>query len=195
MPHADSRSYSVRDIAAILVDQEGWYGTDNYQQKLDKRLRQVRHWTSYDYLRPLGSKHTGTGVARRYGPDEVRKAGLLRELTRFGLTVTQLGEEFGDSLEERAKQKEWQQAIDGKALILFQIVMPAGGDAQESGWAMNLVPAKKSLLKLLDPKVMAVEGRKRTADSKRAQTKQLPLPNFVSALTISLTQLFRTLRV
>ncbi|MGE3627686.1 MAG: hypothetical protein AB7G34_15075 [Hyphomicrobiales bacterium] len=195
MPDADSPSYTVREIAAILVDQEGWAGSPEYQSHLDKRLRQVRHWTACDYLRPLGKKHSGTGVARRYGPDEVRKAALLRELTRFGLTVTQLGEEFGDDLIRRASQKEWKEAIEGEKQILFQVVFEAGGSADQTTHAMNLVPAEKSLLRMLDPNVMAAEKRKRDSRSTQGQTGDLPIPEFVSGLTISLTQLFATLRL
>lgn len=193
MPNADSRSYTVREIAAILAAQEMPVGMDAPEELVSKRLRQVRHWTACDYLRPIGKKHSGTGVARRYGPDEVRKAALLRELTHFGLSITQFGEEFGGDLEARANQKEWRQAIDGKELIFFQIITPPGGSADESGWLLNLVPAEKSLLRLLDPKFVASEKRKRRKASKKPHVHELPIPNFVSGLTISLTQLFANL--
>ena len=195
MPHADSRSYTVREIATILVDQEVSREYSGYQDQLEKRLRQVRHWTACDYLRPIGKKHSGTGVARRYGADEVRKAALLRELTRFGLTVTQLGEEFGESLEKRAAQKEWQQAIEGKPPIYYQIILPAGATPDQSGYMMNLVPTERSLLRFLDPKYVAAKKRKRARGPKRSGVNDIPTPDFVSGLTISLTQLFATLEL
>ena len=189
----DARSYTVREMAAILVDQEVSREWSGYQEQFDKRLHQVRHWTHCDYLKPIGKKHSGTGVARRYGADEVRKAALLRELTRFGMTVTQLGEEFGESLEERAAQKEWQQAIEGKTLIYYQVILPAGSTPDESGHAMNLVPAEKSLLRMLDPKYVAAEKRKRAKRPKRSDLPEFPIQEFVSGLTISMTKLFATL--
>lgn len=48
------------------------------------------HWANADLLTPIGEKHTGTRVSRKYDLDEVRKAAILRELSRFGLTVTVL---------------------------------------------------------------------------------------------------------
>ena len=190
---ADSRSYTVREIATILAKQEGWEGSQWYQEKFDKRLRQVRHWTACDYLKPIGKKHSGTGVARRYGPDEVRKAALLRELTRFGMTVTQLGEEFGDDLIYRAGQKEWLQAIEGKTLIYYQVILPASATPDESGHTMNLVPEERSLLRRLDPKYVAAEKRKHAKEPKRSSLPELPMPDFVSGLTINMTKLFATL--
>ncbi|CAN0504813.1 unnamed protein product, partial [Laminaria digitata] len=61
-------------------------------------MRQIRHWTVCEALVPEGDVHTGTGVSRRYAPDEVRIAALLLVLSKYGMTMTEF-ELMRDALE------------------------------------------------------------------------------------------------
>ena len=90
-------AYSVRELVDLVA------ADDDEGGKL-RLLRQVRHWTNENLLFPIGEKHTGTGVARKYGPDEVRKAAILRELVSFGIPVATY-EEMDTGLERRTPRR------------------------------------------------------------------------------------------
>jgi len=165
--------YSVRELVDKLAPEE------DEEEKL-RLLRQVRHWTNADLLTPIGEKHTGTGVSRKYGPDEVRKAAILRELSRFGLTVTML-DGMGEALDYHAKQSEWRDAISGKDAIFLEMLW-----APDGAHVWNLV-RQASLLKMMHP------------DWKPHHSKKSALPminlDFTRAAVLSLNRIFAHLQI
>jgi hypothetical protein len=72
---------SVKDIAQCVAP-------DNSLDAMNRTLRQLRHWTQSDILRPASAKNTGTGTPRIY-PEEptLFLAAVLLELHRYGATV------------------------------------------------------------------------------------------------------------
>lgn len=72
---------SVKDIAQCVAP-------DNSLDAMNRTLRQIRHWTQSDILRPENAKNTGTGTPRIY-PEEptLFLAAVLLELHRYGATV------------------------------------------------------------------------------------------------------------
>lgn len=75
------KSLTVKDIAGAI-------SFDRSEEGIARTIRQVRHWTQCDLLRPLTQKETGKGVARVYRAEPtVIIAALLLELTRYGVTV------------------------------------------------------------------------------------------------------------
>ena len=53
-------------------------------------FERIRHWTREGLLTPAGEKNPGTGRARLYDDDAVRKARVLNSLTELGFTVRHL---------------------------------------------------------------------------------------------------------
>jgi DNA-binding transcriptional MerR regulator len=53
-------------------------------------FERIRHWTREGLLSPAGEKNPGTGRARLYDDDAVRKARVLNSLTECGFTVRHL---------------------------------------------------------------------------------------------------------
>jgi hypothetical protein len=128
-----------------------------------------------DLLTPAGRKHTGTGVSRRYDPDEVRKAAILAELNRYHLPVTMFSEGH-DWSEGFSRRPAWHTAIEGKRPVFLQLA-----------WSHNMLisqiyedqPKHNALAPRLDPK----------GDPK--SEKMLP----VSSVVINLSRLFARLRM
>lgn len=81
MHFGEEDSVRVKDIADCV-------SFDRSDHGISKTIRQVRHWTQSDLLRPVGQKNTGTGVPRVY-PEEptLQIAAILMELSRYGATV------------------------------------------------------------------------------------------------------------
>lgn len=168
-------AYSVRE----LVDHLAPEGDEEEKLRL---LRQVRHWTNADLLTPLGEKNTGTGVSRKYGPDEVRKAAILRELSRFGLTVTKL-EGMGDYLDYLAEGSEWRDAITDKRAIYLEMLWEPGDGTH--AWR---IAKADDLLDMLRPDWKPPHRRKKRAGGP-------PDPQFTSALVLSLNRIFAGVNV
>lgn len=166
-------AYSVRELVDKLAPEE------DEEEKL-RLLRQVRHWTNADLLTPIGEKHTGTGVSRKYGPDEVRKAAILRELSRFGLTVTML-DGMGEALDFYAKRSEWRDAISGKDAIFLEMLW-----APDGAHAWNVV-RYASLLAMMKP-----DWKPR--GSKKSDLSMIDL-NFTRAAVLSLNRIFAHLKI
>jgi len=75
------RLLTVKDIAIGI-------SYDNSEEGVARTIRQVRHWTQSDLLRPISQKSTGKGVPRVYEEEPtVRIAAILLELCRYGVTV------------------------------------------------------------------------------------------------------------
>jgi len=72
---------TVKDIAKYAA-------FDKSEEGINRAMRQIRHWTQCDLLRPYTPKKTGTGIPRLY-PDEptIEIAAILLEVARYGATV------------------------------------------------------------------------------------------------------------
>jgi hypothetical protein len=143
------------------------------KEEAARLARQLRHWTSSDLISPLGEKHTGTGVSRRYTADEVRKAAILVELSRYRIPAPVLEESFSEAAENWVKERGWRDAISGaRPILLFM-------SQSEDLIAYQLV-ARGAIATMLDP----------VHDPKRD-----PMFEIFSAVVINLTRLFARLRV
>ena len=75
------RLLTVKDIAECIA-------FDKSEDGINKTIRQVRHWTQSDLLRPYSEKTTGKGIPRLYAVEPtVHIAAFFIELTRYGVTV------------------------------------------------------------------------------------------------------------
>lgn len=122
-------TYSVKGVAERIA-----YKGD--ADEIRKIIRQLRHWTNADLLTPLGEKHTGTGVSRQYDADEVRKAAILLELSRYGVTVEML-EGFDEWTSLLRGTDRWKKAAEGKGEYFLQMAWEPGDDGG-SVWTPNL---------------------------------------------------------
>ena len=118
---SDSQTYTVKQIAQKLAGKRP-------DLPLPKLMRQIRHWTTLDYLTTIGSKHTGTGVSRLYGTNEVPKALILAELYRRGVSLSEF-EEFGKFLDFNIGHyaKTWQDALSGKKPVFLVLYFGLDG--------------------------------------------------------------------
>lgn len=104
-------TYTLKEVVVLLSPQGD-------KEEHNRLARQLRHWTMLDLLSPEGKKHTGTGVSRKYGAREIRKAAILQELSRYHVPVTVL-DRFSDVLSDEARGKEWAAAIKGSAPVFL----------------------------------------------------------------------------
>ena len=78
---SENRLITVKDIAECIA-------FDKSEVGIIRTIRQVRHWTQNDLLRPISQKETGKGVPRVYAVEPtIEIAAILLELTRYGVTV------------------------------------------------------------------------------------------------------------
>lgn len=108
-----SRYYSVKDVARAIAYQRD-------PETIQKVIRQVRHWTNHDLIRPIGDKTTGTGVSRIYDADGVRGAAIAQEHISWGLTAEDLCT-LGESLDDWRTTKEWNDAVEGRKAIFMRV--------------------------------------------------------------------------
>lgn len=167
-------AYSVRELVEKLAPEAD-------EEAKRRLIRQVRHWTNSDLLTPLGGKNTGTGISREYGPDEVRKAAILWELTRFGMTVPQL-EGTGAYLDEIAKDPSWRDAVADKRPVYLELLRTPDDETQS--W----------LLVRDVPDLRQLHPTQKTRSLKSAMPAT-PEPSFTAALVLSLNRIFARLTV
>ena len=97
--------YTVKDLAPMTA-------LSDDPEMINRVMRQIRHWTNMDVLRPFGPKSTGTGVSRVYDTHGARKSAILVELSRYGVTVEMLWG-FDEWCDEAADTEDWQKACEG----------------------------------------------------------------------------------
>ncbi len=158
--------YTLKQMVSILAPAG--------DSKAAPRLaRQLRHWTALDLLAPIGGKQTGTGVSRRYGLDEVRKAAILVELSNYRVPSPVLEDSFADASEKWPRLVQWREAVEGRKAILLYI------SYDDDQVTYQFAPAKSAML-LLGPK--------------RGLPKHDPTFDAASAIVVNLTKLFSRLR-
>lgn len=110
--------FTVKDLAFMFAPsgEPGAYA---------KIMRQIRHWTNCDVLKPLGSKDTGTGVSRVYDLHGARKAAILVELSRYGVTVEMLAG-FDEWCDEVQHSEDWKLALESGGPIFIGVTWPQG---------------------------------------------------------------------
>lgn len=106
------RSYTVADMAKLIRP-------DADPDTVALLKRQLRHWTALDLLHPIAGKDTGTGRHRRYDADEVRRAAIFVELSRYRVPAPVL-EDYATLLSETARSV-WDAAISGEQPVLLCI--------------------------------------------------------------------------
>jgi hypothetical protein len=158
--------YTLKQIVAILAPAGD-------AEAAPRLARQLRHWTARDILVPMDGKRTGTGVSRRYGLDEVRKAAILVELSNFRVPSPVLEMSFADAAERWPGSKAWLDAIEGrKAVYLFisynDDIVTYQIDPNRS-WMLNL-------------------------ETEPRHTKRNPTLDQASAIVVNLTKVFARLR-
>ena len=99
--------YTVKDMARAIA-------TDASDDAVRRAMRQVRHWTNNDLLTPRDGKDTGTGKSRVYDELEVYKAGIIQELSRYGVTVDMI-DTIGGWLDIVSELDGWHQTVQGTA--------------------------------------------------------------------------------
>lgn len=129
-------TYTLKQVVSILAPA--------HEPEAPGRIaRQVRHWTARDLLAPVGGKRTGTGVSRRYAADEVRKAAILLELSRYRIPAPVLEESFETAAERWPSRPAWRDAIAGPKPIFLYMTY------SEHITAYQLVPADAVITMLL----------------------------------------------
>jgi len=107
--------YTLKEMAKIL-------GTAFKEEEPDVCARKIRHWTLMDLLSPHGKKHTGTGKSRLYSIQEIYKAAILMELTRWKVPLPVLTDSFDIMLDSHEDGKEWTMAVEGTANVFLALV-------------------------------------------------------------------------
>lgn len=112
--------YSVKRVAEMIAP-------DLLPEAVGRVMRQIRHWTNSDILKPVGPKKTGTGVSRVYDLHGVQKAAILLELTEQGTTVDMLAG-FDSWADQARDTRYWQLALRGGGPIFIGAAWPKGRD-------------------------------------------------------------------
>ena len=162
------RLYTVKDVAAIIAPEPSMR---------ERVLRQVRHWTATDVLKPLGGKATGTGVSRVYKADDVRKAALVLEIVRYGVPLDVL-ESFSEWCDGLIKDGTWEDAIEGRRDV-FMAIMLEHGDDPGVIWGVERGVAKLPLISL----------------SKTWKQEELRIAEPASAIAVNLSKVFKRLNL
>lgn len=136
-------------------------------------MRQVRHWTQRELLRPVGGKSTGTGVSRRYDPDEVRKAAILLELSHYRVPVPVLEDAFPLAMQHNVGGPAWRAAIAGKRPVMLQIAFNEG---------------------MVQAQIVSERGQANMLTA-RATTTDDPMLTPASAIVLNLSRLFGRLKL
>jgi hypothetical protein len=158
--------YTLKELVSIVMPPSD-------SDAVARVARQVRHWTALDLLKPLTSKHTGTGVSRRYSADEVRKAALLVELSHYRIPAPVLEDGFETFAPDWPKGEAWRAAVAGNTAVFFYMAY------NEHLTTFRLVPAD-AVITVLQP----VPNPRRE-----------PAFDMVSAIVVNLTRLFGRLRL
>jgi DNA-binding transcriptional MerR regulator len=67
--------------------------------------RSVRYWANEGLLQPRGAVHTGKGRNRTFGADELLRAAILLECTKWNITVGSM-EKLFEEIEKKAPKRQ-----------------------------------------------------------------------------------------
>ncbi len=107
--------YTVKGIAERIA-------MGNDPGEVSRVVEQIRYWTREGLLKPITSKHPGSGRWRRYDQDQVYRAALLAEMARVGLSIGAM-KIMGIWLKLQATRpgddhrELWSEAIEGEAAV------------------------------------------------------------------------------
>lgn len=166
----EGRRYTLKEVSEIL-------SLSFADQSEEQCSRKIRHWTLADLLEPYGSKHTGTGKSREYLVEEIRKAALLMELSRWRLPIPFLTDSFGVMLDSYEDGEEWQTALDGSENVFLSL-----------SWNEDLVNWQMSVG---EPSLTLVTNTTHSVSLSDSYEMQLPS----SAIVLNVTRIFQSLNV
>jgi hypothetical protein len=115
------RTLTVSGIAKAILWRSSPLGDAGELQKI---MRQLRHWTQSDVLRPVSGLYIGTGRSREYAVETVMVAAVLSELSNLGMTIGTLKSAAADVLYDvvfagDARDPDyWQKELVKKRLFL-----------------------------------------------------------------------------
>ena len=133
---------SSGDVFLTIKDITQAVSPDKSVDGLNRTLRQVRHWTQCDLLRPREQKNPGKGSPRLYDEDPtIMIAAILFELNRYGATVDILkpvAEALYEDEEETGGDVLWM-AENDEANAYLQVVWIEDEQTRKfTGAAINL---------------------------------------------------------
>jgi len=169
----DDPTYTLKQVVSILSSRAD---TDPPAHRI---ARSIRHWTALDLLVPIAGKETGTGVSRRYTADEVRKAAILVELSRYRIPAPVLEETFPGVSEDWPERPAWRDAIAGRNPIFLFMTY------SEALTAYQLIPAD-AVVTMLQPA---------SDRPPEPQPDHMPKIEIYSAIVINVTRLFASLNL
>ena len=166
------QTYTLREVAALV-------SKSSDPNVIERLARQIRHWTAEDLIETIGEKHGGTGVHRRYDAKGVRRAAIIEELVRYGITIAAL-DTFGEYLEINEGKEDWESAIVGEKIVFLSYAK----STEEGGLSIMQVGTRNFYdpLSLLE----AVKNEDYGAGV-------LDVQEFASILVINLTKIFSRL--
>ncbi len=164
--------YTVKDLASMTALAKD-------AETVNRVMRQIRHWTNSDVLRPFGPKRTGTGVSRVYDVHGAHKAAILVELSRYSVTVEML-HGFDEWCGEAVDSEDWQLAVEGGGPFFIAVTWTPG-EPGEGHWCV-----------LSDDELLAMmTGDMQTLSDTTADFEFLEASSLV---VINLTQVFARVR-
>ncbi|GEM_PF-2138406 len=172
------RTYTLKEVVAAIR----WlYGRD----EAARFARQLRYWTNLGLISPIGKKHTGTGVSRRYSADEVRKAAILAELENYHVPKPVLVEGFAVHARSWVKSPAWRQAVSGSQQVLLYMMY---GKPAAIGLGYKFVLGETPLIHLISPK----EER---ASPELRPSRELLSVMPASAIVVNVTRVFARMKL
>ena len=169
------KTYTVRQLAITITGSQD-------EKVIEKAVRQIRYWTTENILKPLGKKHSGSGVHRLYNQNEMYKAALIGEMVRHGISVTLISdlEELFDGLYE---DHVWRLAIEGEEVVYF---VHAQAFANENDYISALT--RSNPLYIFEKEGAEIKFK---GGGKSSYTYE----NYPTCIVINITRLFRRVKV
>ena len=135
----NNETYTLKEMAELLAS--AFPNEDEL-----KCARKIRHWTSMDLLTTHGKKHTGTGVSREYIFDEIYKAAILMELSRWKVPMPVLVDNFETMVDEYENSEDWDTATQA----LDNVFLALSWDDDLVNWQLSVREPKLGILETLD---------------------------------------------
>jgi hypothetical protein len=135
----NNNTYTLKEMAEILASA---FPNDDAL----KCARKIRHWTSMDLLSTHGKKYTGTGVSREYIFDEIYKAAILMELSRWKVPMPVLADNFETMVDEYENSEDWDTAIEA----LDNVFLALSWSDDLVNWQLSVSEPKLGILETLD---------------------------------------------
>lgn len=143
--------------------------------EVNRILRHIRHWTVMDLLKPAGDKYTGTGRSRKYTAEEIRKAAVFEELSRWKVPMTLVADSFDTVLEDYGDI--WAMAAKGTKPVFLTMT-----------WNSTFINWKMTTN---EPSLHIIQDHA----GAKAKSKNAPIELPSSAIVINLSRLLRSINL